>query len=918
MDRIFKMNLIAAVCCIGLVGCDSKSPEELMSIAAQHAAENNNAAAIIELKNAIGQAPDLITARLAIADLYYKTGQVAAAEKELIKARDLGASDNLVLPKLSEVFYYSDQFESAVNLKATASLSDPIAKSTVVLFQYIASLRSNISELTIELSDIENQLLGDNLAIAEAYKAFSDGNVQQLEGFFEQISSDTARSAEVAFLKAKYNENVKDFSAASESFAEVNRLVPVVNSINFLYVNALMNADDLDEAKKQIVVLSDKNPKHPVTNLFKANIAYREQNYEDAAAFSDVAIQNGSDTVTARIIGAVSAYKLKSMEKSYRHLVNLSERENFKNGDIDRLLSLVQLNLGYTQEAAISLNSIEDLTEKDAYLLSSAGMQLAKQGDLDNARSLLGKVQELDSDNSEHKMRSAIIEIGNNEQAVISNLKQVLALDESSEEGWIELALSHARTGNKAEAMKAAQAWQEKSPIGGLILQGRVYLELKQPSHAIDKFREAIKLDGSNENAKGFLLQAYEKSLNYSGLYSTAVDILEDSPNNKQAMLGLIKAGVSLGRKGEVDKTLNKLLKKSPNDETLYVMLAINAKLHDDKQSTIDILEPRKTSTNEMGLMTLGDAYSELKEYDKASQVFELWRKMAPKSIMPMLRLIGVKALTKDYTAAFNLSEKSVNDFPFQRIFVVLKMIYQVELGKFDDARSTLQALQQYEGQQETIVSYYEGQIALHYKEFTKAEKLLGAHYKISPSFLTAVSWARSLLAVERKYEAKITLEKEVAAVEKPTVFMRHTMAEFYSQNGYYKEASAQYKQLLEEQGDSVLVLNNLATAEQRAGNLDGAREYATKAVKLIPDNPTVLDTLGWIEYQSNNLDEAFKHLFMASRLSPESNGITLHLAAVQIALGQNQQAKKLLDGMSKLSSNQMKIRAGMYQQLGL
>lgn len=916
MDRIFKMNLIAAVCCIGLVGCDSKTPEELMAVAAQHAALNDNKAAIIELKNAISQAPDLASARLAIADSYFATGEAAAAEKELIKARDLGASDNEVLPLLSKVLYYSDQYAATIALEANDSLTDPDAISTLALYQYLASLRGTTAELSVDLEQINKRLSASDITIVEAYQSFFQRDYQTLEMLLDKTTENTDRAPVIAWLRANYNQTIGKHEEAASQFAQVNKLVPIVNSVNFLHVNALMNADDLDAATEQVEVLSRINKDHPVTNLFKANIAYRQENYADALAFSEVAIQNGSDTVTARIIGAVSAYKLKSMETSYRNLINLTERENFKNGNIDRLLSLVQLNLGYTQQAANNLTSIDDLTQEDAYLLTSTGMELAKQGDLGTARNLLDRVQQLDNSNTEHKMRSAVIEIGNNERAVISNLKEVLAIDESSEEAWIQLALSHARTGNKPEAMKAAQQWGEKNKVGGLILEGRVYLELNQPSHGIQKLKEAAKLDKDNESINRFLLLAYEKAEDYNGLYNTAETILTEKPYNTQASLGLIKAAVTLGQRLEAKKVFDAIVKQDPDNETPYVMLAINAKLNDDMQTAIDILERRKFTTNEMGLMTLGDSYSALKNYNAAEGIYELWAKQSPKSIIPLMRVIGIKSLLKDYEQALSLSEKAEAKFPHLRTFTVLKLVYQVELKNFIAAKSILQSLQEQDVQQETLVSFNEGRIALHDKDFAKAEKLLGAHHKLVPNFQSAVLWARSLIALDRKFEAKKVLESEYNKTNAPTVFMRHTMAEFYLHNKYFTRAATQYEQLLKEQGESVLVLNNLAFVEQQAGRLEVAKGYAERAVEIIPDNATVLDTLGWIEYELKNLDEAFKHLFMASKLSSESNGITLHLAEVQIAIGQTQQARKLLREMKQLTANELAKRESLYNKM--
>jgi cellulose synthase operon protein C len=150
--------------------------------------------------------------------------------------------------------------------------------------------------------------------------------------------------------------------------------------------------------------------------------------------------------------------------------------------------------------------------------------------------------------------------------------------------------------------------------------------------------------------------------------------------------------------------------------------------------------------------------------------------------------------------------------------------------------------------------------------------------------------------------QARDILETELAKLSNPSVRSYHTVAEFYLYNGLYQEAAVLYGKIAELEGESAGTLNNLAFALQGAKNFDEARVAALKALELAPNMPNILDTLGWIEYESGNNAEAYKHLSNAVKLAPKDNGLILHLAEVQIAIGQKDQARALLKKLSNAS----------------
>jgi tetratricopeptide (TPR) repeat protein len=95
--------------------------------------------------------------------------------------------------------------------------------------------------------------------------------------------------------------------------------------------------------------------------------------------------------------------------------------------------------------------------------------------------------------------------------------------------------------------------------------------------------------------------------------------------------------------------------------------------------------------------------------------------------------------------------------------------------------------------------------------------------------------------------------------------------------------AARAYRRVLEaSDGTNVLVLNNLAYAEGRLGNLDKGLQLARRALEQAPENASVLDTAGRLMVETGDRAGGLALLRKAARLAPDNPEIARHLAAAQ------------------------------------
>lgn len=99
-----------------------------------------------------------------------------------------------------------------------------------------------------------------------------------------------------------------------------------------------------------------------------------------------------------------------------------------------------------------------------------------------------------------------------------------------------------------------------------------------------------------------------------------------------------------------------------------------------------------------------------------------------------------------------------------------------------------------------------------------------------------------------------------------------------------WQTAIHEYETILKQtDGRNVLVLNNLAFAYSQTGASAKALEYAERALKLAPDNPSVMDTTGWLLHRAGkDRQRALALLREAARKSPGNATIVKHLAEAE------------------------------------
>jgi predicted Zn-dependent protease len=125
-------------------------------------------------------------------------------------------------------------------------------------------------------------------------------------------------------------------------------------------------------------------------------------------------------------------------------------------------------------------------------------------------------------------------------------------------------------------------------------------------------------------------------------------------------------------------------------------------------------------------------------------------------------------------------------------------------------------------------------------------------------------------------------------------------MAQQFQQKKDYPNAVVRYRAVLEIDPENAISLNNLAWILAEGGD-PKAREYAERAFRVAPFNPSVVDTYGWTLVRTGDVTRGTQLLRLAHNLTPADSEIRMHYGRALVKSGDKEAAKRVLEPFTKL-----------------
>lgn len=898
-------SLISAALLAATLGaCGGDSPEKLIASGKDYLAKNDGKAAVIQLKNAIQQNPNLPEARFLLGKALFESGDIAGAEVELRKAFDQKYAPELSVPLLAKVVLATGQ---------SKKVTDEFGKVSLPSGEPAADLKTTLS--MAYLAQGKHDLANDALTAALAEKA-DFAPAQLANARMKASNKDIAGAAAIVTSVLAANPKNHDALLLSGALAAVSgqpddalsnfrkaiEAKPDFIGAHVAAINQLLQQQKLEDAVKQFDALKKLAPKHPQTLFLDAQITYQRKDYKAARELAQQLIKFAPNNPLALQLAGAIEYQLQSYVQAETYLVKALQAAP-QLPLARRILVASYLRAGQPAKALNALQPVLGQIDQDAALLSLAGEAYLQNGDAGKAADHFAKASKLDPNDAAKRTSLALAQMAQGQvEAAFNQLEQIATTDKGTSAD-LALIAAHLRGNQVDKALKAIDALEKKQPDNPATfnLRARTLLAKKDTPGARAAFDKALSLNPTFFPAAASLAALDLAEKKPDDARKRFESVLTKDPKNIQAMLALAELRANNG--GSVDEVSGLIAKAvTANPTEMAPRLALiqywlqqkdNKKALTAANDAVAAFPEKPEVLDALGRVQqiTGDLNQALSTYGKLAG-------LQPLSPMPLLRLAEIHVANKAKDEASKSLKKALEIKPdlieAQRGLILLAL----------DAKRTNEAIAiarevQKQRPKEAVGQALEGDIHSSQKNWNEAIGAYRNALKTTPTTELAVKIHTAILASGNTAEADKFAASWSKDHPKDVAFRMH-QGDLATARKDFSAATQHYNSALALQPNNALVLNNLAwvLGEQKQAK---ALEYAEKANQLAPNQPAFIDTLAVLLAAKGDSAKAIELLRKALTLAPQAAAIQLNLAKVLVSAGKKDEARKELEALSKL-----------------
>jgi putative PEP-CTERM system TPR-repeat lipoprotein len=900
-DMKFTLKVLPVIVTLALVGCSEPTPDDYIAEAQVKITQDQTPAAIILLKNAIQADPNNPEARYLLGKVYADQGTVTAAEKELLKALELGYDNNLIAPILANVYSLQFKHQEIIDLTSRAKNLDPDVETSLLLYQALAYFQINKPTKAKQSVNLANEISADSIysKLGRAYVSFSEKQVDDSIEKVDELLEQTSDFPEAILLKAQLATINQDYSEAVKNFEAYDKLLPNLLQSKLFLANAYIKNRQFEESEEIIDKLLKRNKSQPFINQLKGFVRYEAKDFEGAKLYTEISIQNGMDNTANRVIAGISSFHAENYEQAYQHLTFIEDKLP-NNHPIKKLITILKLKLGYIADSADELSAIQELTERDIILLSAVSRQLILSGNLKRAQTLFEKTTSIKFTDPLRIAQKGLLRLSLDDIEGISDLENALALDPELEFAKIGLAATYIENGLYDQAIALANTWlsDEATKLNGYILYATALLGKNDISRAEEMFSMAMEIDLSNPAANIYYADKAESQSKIPEAIIYLEAILKRYPSYMPGLEKYFVLQTQLGNIGDGLNAFETALAKNQGAEKLTLLYAQALFTVQRYQKTIEILADMEPSDSfpDIYWIIMCDSYFNLGEMDKVLELSKRWVDILPDNRLANLRLITFYELAGNIAQARMSAKYAFVRFDNESKFAVLLTYFNVLMDDLSAAQLSFDALS-VDAKETVAGQWVEGLILLESGNPKAALPKLQKYYSVNPSDQNATFVAKAM-NLQGKYTDSIAFLKQHLKQTDNSMGIRIRIAEVAINHNDFEEAKEQYFAVLEINADNIRALNNLANIFLEQNNVPKALTYAERAANLEPNKGPILDTYATILLKLGRNEEALQFYAKAYKANPAAIEIGIRYAQAMIASNQSEKALSILNSL--------------------
>ena len=887
-----------------LGGCFDKSADQYLSAAKADIAKKDNAAAVIELKNALQGNPSLAEARVLLGQALLQSGDARGALTELGKAKELGLKDDQLEPLIAQAMLGQSEFAKVISEFAEVKVASNTARADLQASLAVAYSATGNPAKALELANAAVAADADNVRaqlIRVRLVAAGSGPVEGLSAV-EVVLAKSPQSADGWQVKG----DLLNLQGKADQAMEAYRKAIALNKAHALaHIGAfhvLLAKKDLDGAKVELDALRTARGPAGQVRLLAVLLALERNELDTARDNIQALLKIAPDDVRVMHLAGVVAFRRGALLEASDYLnKTIHTAPDFQKARV--LLAQTELRAG---DPAKALNALQPLLgdgSSDIVALSVAAEAYLQAGDTQRAQAAFIKISKLNPNDAPSRAALALIDIGKGRvEQGIAALKALSAAD-ASPVADLALVTTFMQRQDWDQALKSIEALERKTPesAGPSNLRGRIEMVRGNRDKATQAFEAALKLDPAYYPAAASLAALDMDAKKPEAAMARFQKVLAVNPKSLAANMALIGLRDQAGaNKQELVAALETLIKQMPGEpRPRLALIELQLRRQQVKSALAAATEAAAALPNNPNVLRhLAGAQAMAGDYNQAVGSYNKLIALQPGAPEPLMLLAQVYAARGDQAASRQAMERALKLKPGYQPAQRALISNELAAGNFTEAQRLADAMKALYPDDPLVYSIV-GDIAAVRKDWAGAMQSYRAALKLLPQVDVAIKLHRVLIGAGKLPEAKQFESDWLAAHPKDLKFLIYSAdATLLLLN--YDVARDRYLAVLKLQPDNANAVNNIAWLLNR--NKDPkALEYAEKATKLAPSNPDYLDTLAQVLATAGRFDKAIEIQKKAVDLAPDHAMYRFNLAQYYVSTSNKVQAREQLERLAPL-----------------
>ncbi len=906
---------------LALSGCGEDKVDTLMTSARAYLAKSEPKPAIIQLKSALQQQPDLAEARFLLGLALLNSDDASAAVIELRKALKLKHPADLTLPPLARALLASGSSRELLGSYASTELVSPVAA---------AELKTAIATAYLRLGDKARA----NAALQEAFKQqagyvgaqlvqaqllAADNKFEPALNMLNLALKQTPEDPAAWQLRAELLNGAKAEPAlALEAYRHALRLRPDWVAAHVGALSMLLAQRDLSAAKTQLEAMKKALPNHRQTLYFETVLGLQRGDPVEARRLADRLLSTAPANPDLMRLAGSAALQMGDLPRAETMFTNALQAAP-GNALVRRLLTLSYLRSAQPNMALATIQPLLDKAAPDAETLRLAATVHLQSGNIKKAEALFAAASKMKPDDVRARNAIALSQLDSaSPELAATTLREIAASDTGNtvDVALVSLLMQRKEFDNAIKAIDALERKQPGLPLS-IILRGRVQMQQGDSSAARNSFERAVAMAPTHFSAYAALAELDLRAKQPEAAKQRFEALLKLDPKNVQAIVALAALSErSSGSKEEVNAWLAQAVNANPNEPKTRVLLIDRHLQNKDLKLALAAAEEGLTAlpSNAQVLDALGRVRMALADYAQAAKVFKQVASLQPASPLAQFRLAAAQLAMKDKTAGAESLNRALALQPGFEPALRTAIELHLATGRNDAALTLARNVQRLQPN-DALGYVYEAGIFTRLQKWEAASLAYRAGLRKAPTDSDlAVRLHGVLLQSPKAGEAGKFAEAWQREHPKDAMFLTYVGETALAQKDYAK-AESKLLIVADLLPSHAATFNNLAWLRLQLKK-PGGTAFAEKANSLAPDNPAFMDTLAMLLARDGQLARAKAVQQKAVALRPDAASLRLNLARLYISAGDKPQAREELERLAKSGEKDSALRLEVGQML--